>query len=206
MESVNNILNIVGRFNDFVIPVGPNGEAPITFDTQAGQQFDFPQDLMGNLEESAVNATDVPLEIVNSSTSMDFAVRYTMTNAKLLRNVLKRQAKMEEFLSTIFTKIYKFEYNEDVDLNVNLPIPAFLSMTQGSQLLQTAMQYADSITEIEMANEEDEAKQAFKKQVIRRLIPSYLSDRDIEEIRNTIKMNNNIDHSMDGLNPGDLAD
>ena len=161
---------------------------------------------MGNLEESAVNATDVPLEIVNSSTSMDFAVRYTMTNAKLLRNVLKRQAKMEEFLSTIFTKIYKFEYNEDVDLNVNLPIPAFLSMTQGSQLLQTAMQYADSITEIEMANEEDEAKQAFKKQVIRRLIPSYLSDRDIEEIRNTIKMNNNIDHSMDGLNPGDLAD
>ena len=29
---------------------------------------------------------------------------------------------------------------------------------------------------------------------------------DIEEIRNTIKMNNNIDHSMDGLNPGDLAD
>ena len=206
MESVNNILNIVGRFNDFVIPVGPNGEAPITFDTQAGQQFDFPQDLMGNLEESAVNATDVPLEIVNSSTSMDFAVRYTMTNAKLLRNVLKRQAKMEEFLSTIFTKIYKFEYNEDVELNVNLPIPAFLSMTQGSQLLQTAMQYADSITEIEMANEEDEAKQAFKKQVIRRLIPSYLSDSDIEEIRNTIKMNNNIDHSMDGLNPGDLAD
>ena len=79
-------------------------------------------------------------------------------------------------------------------------------MTQGSQLLQTAMQYADSITEIEMANEEDEAKQAFKKQVIRRLIPSYLSDSDIEEIRNTIKMNNNIDHSMDGLNPGDLAD
>lgn len=206
MESVNNILNMVGRFNDFVIPVGPNGDPPIQFDTQSGQQFDFPQDLMANLEESAVNATDVPLEIVNSSTSMDFAVRYTMTNAKLLRNVLKRQAKMEVFLSDIFTKIYKFEYNEDVELTVNLPIPAFLSMTQGSQLLQSATQYAESITDIEMNGEQDEAKNAFKKLVIRKLIPSYLSDKDIEEIKNIIKIDNNITGSENGLNAEDLVD
>ena len=206
MESVNNILNMVGRFNDFVIPIGPNGDPPIQFDTQSGQQFDFPQDLMANLEESAVNATDVPLEIVNSSTSMDFAVRYTMTNAKLLRNVLKRQAKMEAFLSDIFTKIYKFEYNEDVELTVNLPIPAFLSMTQGSQLLQSATQYAESITDIEMNGEEDKAKNAFKKLVIRKLIPSYLSDKDIEEIKNIIKIDNNITSSENGLSAEDLAD
>ena len=206
MESVNNILNMVGRFNDFVIPIGPNGDPPIQFDTQSGQQFDFPQDLMANLEESAVNATDVPLEIVNSSTSMDFAVRYTMTNAKLLRNVLKRQAKMEAFLSDIFTKIYKFEYNEDVELTVNLPIPAFLSMTQGSQLLQSATQYAESITDIEMNGADDEAKNAFKKLVIRKLIPSYLSDKDIEEIKNVIKIDNNITSSENGLSAEDLAD
>ena len=206
MESVNNILNMVGRFNDFVIPIGPNGDPPIQFDTQSGQQFDFPQDLMANLEESAVNATDVPLEIVNSSTSMDFAVRYTMTNAKLLRNVLKRQAKMEAFLSDIFTKIYKFEYNEDVELTVNLPIPAFLSMTQGSQLLQSATQYAESITDIEMNGADDEAKNAFKKLVIRKLIPSYLSDKDIEEIKNIIKIDNNITSSENGLSAEDLAD
>ena len=206
MESVNNILNMVGRFNDFVIPIGPNGDPPIQFDTQSGQQFDFPQDLMANLEESAVNATDVPLEIVNSSTSMDFAVRYTMTNAKLLRNVLKRQAKMEAFLSDIFTKIYKFEYNEDVELTVNLPIPAFLSMTQGSQLLQSATQYAESITDIEMNGEQYEAKNAFKKLVIRKLIPSYLSDKDIEEIKNIIKIDNNITSSENGLSAEDLAD
>ena len=206
MESVNNILNMVGRFNDFVIPVGPNGDPPIQFDTQSGQQFDFPQDLMANLEESAVNATDVPLEIVNSSTGMDFAVRYTMNNAKLLRNVLKRQAKIEAFLSDIFTKIYKFEYNEDVELTVNLPIPAFLSMTQGSQLLQSATQYAESITDIEMSGENDEAKNAFKKLVVRKLIPSYLSDKDIEEIKNIIRIDNNITGSENGLNAEDLAD
>ena len=137
---------------------------------------------------------------------LDFAVRYTMTNAKLLRNVLKRQAKMEAFLSDIFTKIYKFEYNEDVELTVNLPIPAFLSMTQGSQLLQSATQYAESITDIEMNGEQDEAKNAFKKLVIRKLIPSYLSDKDIEEIKNIIKIDNNITSSENGLSAEDLAD
>lgn len=199
MESVNNILNIVGRFNDFVIPIGPSGDPPIQFDTQPGQQFDFPDQLLNTLEESAVNSTDVPLEIVNSSTGMDFAVRYTMTNAKLLRAVLKRQLKIEDFLSKIFTKIYRFEFNENVELEVTLPPPAFLSMTQGTQLLSSAVQYADSITEIEMAGESDEAKQMFKKRLIRKLIPSYLTDEEIKEIKDNIT----IDASISGASAED---
>ena len=195
MESVNNILGVLGRFNDFVIPMGPSGEAPIVFDTQPGQQFDFPNELMGNLEESAVNSTGVPLEIVNSSTAMDFAVRYTMTNAKLLRNVLKRQMKLEDFLSEVFTKLYRFEYNESVELEVTLPPPAFLSMTQGTQLINGAVQYADAITEIEMAGESDEAKQIFKKRVIRKLVPTYLTDEDIEDIKNDIVIQSSINRS-----------
>ena len=195
MESVNNILGIVGRFNDFVIPMGPSGDAPIVFDTMPGQQFEFPTDLQANLEESAVNSTGVPLEIVNSSTGMDFAVRYTMTNAKLLRNVLKRQLKMEDFLSEIFTKIYRFEYDENITLEVQLPPPAFLSMTQGTQLLNSAVQYADSITEVEMAGQSDEGKALFKKRLIRKLIPSYMSDEEIEKIKDQIALDNSIQKS-----------
>lgn len=195
MESVNNILNILGRFNDFVIPVGSSGEPPIQFDTMPGQNFDFPDALLNNLEESAVNSTGVPIEIANSSIGMDFAVRYTMTNAKLLRNVLKRQLKMEDFLSEIFTKIYKFEYGESVDLEVILPPPAFLSMTQGVQLLNSATQYADAITEVEMNGETDEAKAAFKKRLIRKFIPTYISDAELKEIKEVITIDNNIEKS-----------
>ena len=195
MESVNNILNIVGRFNDFVIPIGPSGDAPIQFDTMPGQQFDFPDQLLTNLEESAVNSTGVPLEIVNSSTGMDFAVRYTMTNAKLLRNVLKRQLKVEDFLSDIFTKIYRFEFNDNIELEVTLPPPAFLSMTQGTQLLSSAVQYAEAITDVEMGGDSDEAKQMFKKRLVRKLIPSYLSDEEINEIKENIVVDANIDAS-----------
>lgn len=204
MESVNNILNIVGRFNDFVIPIGPSGDPPIQFDTQPGQQFDFPDQLLSNLEESAVNPV-VPIEIVNSSTGMDFAVRYTMTNAKLLRDVLKRQFKMEDFLSDVFTKIYHFEYDENIQLEVTLPPPAFLSMTQSTQLINSASQYADMITDIEMANQPDEARQMFKKRIIRKIIPSYLTDEEIKEIKDNIALDSAI-NSSDDMDVGDLAD
>lgn len=196
LESVNNILGILGRFNDFVIPTDSSGTAPIVFDTQPGQQFDFPQELMQQLEESAVNATDVPIEIVNSSTGMDFAVRYTMTNAKLLRNVLKRQYKIETFVTDVVNKLYKFEYNDNVELEVILPPPAFLSMTQGSQLLQSATQYADAIVEVEMANESDQAKAAFKKAIIRKLAPTYLNDAEIENIKDKTRIDASIQKSQ----------
>ena len=192
MECVNNILNIVGRFNDFVIPIGPSGDAPIQFDTQSGQQFDFPSDLASVLEEAAINSTGVPLEIVNSSTNMDFAVRYTMTNAKLLRNVLKRQLKMESFLSDVFSKIYKFEFDDSVELEVMLPPPAFLSVTQGSQLLGSVTQYIDAVMEIEMAGEEDDVKNMFKKKMLRKIIPDYISDQEIQDIKNSISLDKQI--------------
>ena len=202
IESVNNILNILGRFNDFVIPIGPSGDPPIQFDTMPGQQFDFPQELMQNLEESAVNSTGVPIEIVNSSTGMDFAVRYTMTNAKLLRMVLKRQLIYENSLSEIFTKLYKFEYGDNVELTVILPPPAFLSMTQGTQLIQSAVQYAEQLAEVEMANEEDKAKNMFKQRLIRKLIPTYISDDEIQSIKDSIKIDNSIDKSKPGQDEG----
>lgn len=191
MESVNNILNIVGRFNDFVIPQGPNGEAPIIFDTQPGQSFDFPDQLLQNEEESAVNSTGVPLEIVNNSFQSDFAVRYTMTNAKLLRNVLKRQLKLEDFLSVVFTKIYRFEFNENVELEVTLPAPAMLSTTQGAQVIQSVVQYADSIIEIELGDDDDQTKALFKRRLVRKLIPSYLSDEEIQNIKNNVALDKN---------------
>ena len=192
MESVNNILGMLGRFNDFVIPMGPSGDAPIQFDTMPGQQFEFPSDTMQNLEESAINATGVPTEIVNSSTGMDFAVRYTMTNAKLLRNVLKRQAIIEYFCSKIITKLYFFEYGEYEELGLKLPIPAFLSITQGQQLLRTVAQYADTRVEIDMNGEPDEAKAIFKKALINKIIPGYISEEEVEQIKSRVKMELNI--------------
>lgn len=188
MESVTNMLGMLGRFNDFIIPTDSSGTAPISFDTQPGQQFEFPADMMQNLEESAISSTGVPVEIVNSSTGMDFAIRYTMTNAKLLRNVLKRQAIIEDFMSDLITKLYYFEFNEYESLDLRLPIPAYLSLTQGQQLLQTAVQYADSRVEIDMMGESDEAKAEYKKILIAKLIPGYISEDEISKIKDRARI------------------
>ena len=123
---------------------------------------------------------------------MDFAVRYTMTNAKLLRNVLKRQLKMESFLSDVFSKIYKFEFDDSVELEVMLPPPAFLSVTQGSQLLGSVTQYIDAVMEIEMAGEDDDVKNMFKKKMLRKIIPDYISDQEIQDIKNSISLDKQI--------------
>jgi hypothetical protein len=118
-----------------------------------------------------------------------------MTNAKLLRNVLKRQLKMEDFLSEVFTKIYRFEYNDPVELEVILPPPAYLSMTQGVNLLNSATQYADAITEVEMAGQPDEVKVMFKRRLIRKFIPSYISDDELQKIKENIAIESNIEKS-----------
>ena len=86
-----------------------------------------------------------------------------------------------------------------------LPPPAFLSMTQSTQLISSASQYADTIVEIEMAGESDEAKQMFKKRVIRKMIPSYLTDEEIKEIKDNVALDMAIKSSDDASDEA-LAD
>ena len=186
MESINNILGILGKFNDMVIPVGPSGDPPINFEIMPGQQIDVPTDLMSTLEESAVNSTNVPLEIVQSSNGTDFAIRYTMTNSKFLRYVIKRQAKCMRFYSEIATKVYNCEFKENKRLVVLLPMPAYLAMTNGAQLYQNAKQYVDGIVEVEMADATDDEKIMFTRKLMRYYLPTYINVSDNQESYNCI--------------------
>ena len=59
IESMNNVLNILGRFNDLLVPKSPNGDSPIDVETIQGQNVDIKTDLMNMLEEVAVQSTGV---------------------------------------------------------------------------------------------------------------------------------------------------
>lgn len=191
MESINNILQIAGRFNDMVIPVGPSGDSPVTFDIMQGQQFDLPVDLMNSLEDSAIGSV-MPLEIVNSAYNMDFAIRYTMTNNRMLRDALKRQGEVSKYFSKIFTKIYNCEYEENLDIEVKLPLPAFLMITQGSQLIQSATQYIDGIAEVEMAGKDDNDRAMFKQIMLRRSLPGYIDMEMIDAVKKEMELKKSI--------------
>lgn len=185
IENINNILNITGRFNDYVIPTNASGDYPINFEVMQGQSVDIKTDLMDMLEEMAINATEIPLELIQARQSMDYAVHYTMTNSKFLRKVFKRQAIYQKYCSDLITKIYNYEYDEDEDLKVMLPAPMFLNITNTNQIINNTNEFANSIVDIQMADEQDEnVKSIFSKLVRKHYLNTYIDEHNIVELEN----------------------
>lgn len=187
MESINNILGLIGRFNDYMVPVGQNGESPINFEVMQGQDIKTQDDFLATLEDQAISSTDVPLELVNAAKSMDYAIHYTMSSSKFLKVVYRDQAILERMLSRLVTKIYNSEYETNYDLEFTLPAPSFLAMTNGANLLDNAKQYVASIVEIELADEDDIVKQSVTRKLIKHLIPNYIDAHVFDKIKKEAK-------------------
>jgi hypothetical protein len=189
IESMNNILNIVGKYNDYIIPVGQSGDPPIQFEVMQGQSIETPTDIMDKMEEAAVNSTGVPIEVVNSTYQADYAIRFSMSNTRFLKNVYQRQRVTEKFLSKIYTKIYNYEYMENNSLiYIVLPPPTYLTMTNNQQLIDNVTQLADKIIELELADCEDDEKNMFKKLYIRRFLSTYIDFDEVERIKDEAKV------------------
>ena len=190
IESMNNILNIVGKYNDYIIPMGQSGDPPISFEVMQGQDIQTPTDIMEKMEEMAVN-TVVPFEMVNSSYQQDFAIRFSMSNIRFLKSVYTRQRKTQRFFSEIYTKVYNFEFEENNPLiEIILPPPTYLSVTNNQQLLDSLTSLVDKIIELEYTGEDDEELKAeFKKIYIKSHLSTYLDYESIERIKETAKVN-----------------
>ena len=188
IESMNNILNIVGKYNDYIIPMGPSGDPPIQFEVMPGQNIESPTELMEKMEEAAVN-TIMPFEFVNATYQQDFATRFTMSNTRFLKSIFTCQRKTEKFFSRIYSRIYNFEFNENLDIEVMLPPPTFLTMNNNSQIIDNITQMADKIIESELAEEEEEVKQEFKKLYMRQNLSTYIDFNMIEKLKVQSKVN-----------------
>lgn len=198
IENMNTILNITGRFNDYVIPVGPSGDPPIQFEVMQGQQFDPNTELMDKLEEMAINSTDIPIEFIqNRMQSLDFAVQATAVNLKVLRSTYKRQSIYEYYLSRIETKLYNSEYNENISITCSLPTPLFLHMTNINQMIANTKEYVQAIAdyeyEAETANDTNaEAKKLiFIRNMMRKKLTTYLKLDEINEMKILAEMEYN---------------
>lgn len=191
IQNLNNILNITGRFNDYVIPVGPSGDAPVQFEVMPGQQFDMNKDLYDLLEEMAVNSTGVNIELVQNRNQPDFATQFTSSSIKVLRTVFKRQSITEDFLSKFLTKIYACEHPDDpLQIDAELPPPMFLMLSNTSQLIQNANEYANAIATYEYDGVQDEKieqkKAAFIRKMNRHLLGSYVKTSLVDKIKKAV--------------------
>ena len=190
IENMNTVLNITGRFNDYVIPVGPSGDAPVQFEVMQGQDFNPQTELMDKLEEMAINSTDMPIEFIqNRMQSLDFAIQATTVNSKVLRSTYKRQSIFEYYLSRIETKLYNSEYGENISITCTLPAPLFLHMTNINQMIENTKSYVQSIADYEYEAESakdqnaDAKKAIFIRNMMRKKLTAYLKLDEIEDMK-----------------------
>ena len=188
LESMNNILNIVGKYNDYIIPLGPSGDPPIQFDTIQGQDINTPTDLMDKMEEAAVN-TIMPMELVNATFNQDFATSYSMSNSRISRSVFTRQAITQRWISKIFTKVYNYEFNENYyNIEIVLPPPVYLLINSSQQLFDNTSSMADKFIDIHGTGDDDVNKE-FKNLYLRKVLGTYLGYNDVDKLFDAAKVN-----------------
>ena len=110
INNLNTFINATGKYNDMIIPEGPNGDPPVRMEVIQGQDIPVKTDLMEILESMAVNRI-MPIEIVQMRHSnADFSAEVTTNNAKVLRKAYKRQTRMENICNPFLTRLYNYEY------------------------------------------------------------------------------------------------
>ena len=190
LENMNTIFNVIGKYNDHIIPMSQSGDYPIQMEVMQGQQIDTPTELLERMEEMAVASTDVPLEFVQSVNSVDYASRFTMSNSKFLRKVYKRQRICQNKFTLIFRKFYNYEYNEnDTSIKIILPPPMFLVMSNTDQLMQNAKNQANAISEIMFNNDQEDEKAEFTDLYLRNQLGTYLDFEMLDELKTMALMN-----------------
>ena len=182
IENINHILNITGQFNDYVIPENSSGEAPIEMQVMNGQQIDFKTELMTTLEEMAVNSTDVPMEMIQMRQSVEYATQLSMSSSKFLRKVYNRQSKYQKNLTRIFNKIYNNEYDDNITLEVKLPPPMFLNITNTNQMITNVTDYSASVADIMVDDTDEDVKKYVIREINKANLGSYLDIDNLEQI------------------------
>lgn len=191
LQNMNTMFNVVGKFNDYIIPIGPNGESPVRMEVMNGQDINTPTDLMDRMEEQAIFTTDVPPEFLQTLNQVDYASRFTMSNSRFLKKVSKRQSICQKQYSITFRKFYNYEYNEnDTTISIRLPAPAYLAIMNNNQLFDNAKQQAQSVVELmDGADEADEnVKNMFQKLYIKKYIGTYINIDEAQEMFDEAKM------------------
>ncbi len=189
MTSIKHILNITGRYNDMIIPTNSSGEAPVQMEIMNGQNIDLKTELMDQYERMAINSTEVPYEMVQiRENSVDYAMQLTMTNAKFIRIVYKRQALYNANLSRIITKLYNYEFDTCDEITIKLPSPTFLNLTQTSNMLDNNDAFCTKIMELHAPLEDDEFKLMFKRNLSKKTLATYVDYAMVEDVMDQTRM------------------
>lgn len=180
MNHVSKMLSSFSVFEDVFIPKTQEGTKPIDFDIISGQNIDMSTDLLETLEQICVNATGVPLALLQSSQDIDFAKTYTMLNLNFMKNILDRQVDLNPSITKLFKAILKTEVTDEDDLNdiltctTSLQSPMNLLLTNLLDQVNNAKDAAQAIADIVIGTNEDDniGIDMFMKEVVKKYAPN----------------------------------
>ena len=188
-ENMNNVLNIIGQFNDSIIPTNASGESPVQFEIMQGQNIDPQTELMQKLEDMAVDATTVPVEIVNARNSLDYAVQASMTSSKFLKTVISDQIITNAFFSRIMTQLYRAEYDDSkAIINVSLPQPSYLNTSNTSTMINNMNDMVQAITDSYSDDFTEEQKPLFMANIKKEMLRTYIDQDMVDRVAKQTKL------------------
>lgn len=191
INNLNNLFNIVGRFNDYVIPESASGERPINFEIIPGQDIQDNQDLLDRLEGMAINPLGVPLELLDTrSGSIEFARQITTSNGKFARSVLKRQRTTKDFIGDLITRIYNYHFDTNVELECVLSPPSYLTISNTNELIANANDMTNSIIEIDVPSDQqnEEWVSHYKRELMKFYLSSYIDWDEMGQMKRRAKL------------------
>ena len=190
ISSIKNILGILGRFQDLVIPLTATGDSPLQMEVMQGQEINTQEEFMQRLEQMSVEALDMPYEfVVQGRQAADFAMRLTMSNGKVLRKAYKKQSIIQLFGARIGTKLYNYEYDDNINLELQLPPPTFLNITNTNQLIQNVNETVQAISQMELGQDSDPLlTEVFQRKLMRHYLSTYIDSSNIDRIKKEAEM------------------
>ena len=191
INNLNNLFNIIGRFNDYVIPESASGERPINFEIIPGQDIQDNQDLLDRLEGMAINPLGVPLELLDTrSGSVEFARQITTSNGKFARNVLKRQKVTKDFIGELVTRIYNHHFGANVELECILSPPSHLTISNTNELIANANEMTNSIIEIDVPQDQQDEEWVsyYKRELMKFYLSSYIDWDEMSQMKRRAKL------------------
>lgn len=176
INNINNVMGVIGRYNDHIIPVSQSGDKPIDIEVLQGQDIDTKPDYMEALESQIMSPTGVPLELIDTRRTIEYSRQLTFSNGRFARHVLKRQAILQPQLGRYITILFNHTYTEDTILEVLLPPPTFLFINNTLDLLQNTQNTILAIIDIDIPKSEVDKPwvDIYRSKLLRYYLGSYL--------------------------------
>lgn len=108
-HDIASIMNIVGDFNDYYIPV-IDGEKPVTIDTiEALDNKSLDDEFLTWLSNNIFSGMGVPSSFTNDVENTDFAKTLSMQNSRFIRDIVSEQSILGTGYTNLLRRIWQIE-------------------------------------------------------------------------------------------------